>query len=98
MYDSVPVIGEDPRIQEATWQNIHSVLTGRYWYVSTRAGLYRPFTTFSYLLNYAAFGNGVRPTGYHVVNFVLHEVNIALVYALGLLILDEMAPALVWLR
>jgi len=46
------------------------------------------------LLNYAVLGNGPRPAGYHWVNLLLHEVNVALVYALGLLTLGETAPAL----
>jgi tetratricopeptide (TPR) repeat protein len=94
VFDNSSVIGADPRIREATPQNVASILTGRYWYVNTTAGLYRPFTTFSYLLNYAVFDNGPRPAGYHIVNLALHEVNVALVYALGVLVLGETAPAL----
>jgi tetratricopeptide (TPR) repeat protein len=98
VFDNASAIGEDPRIREATPQNIESILTGGYWYGnSTRAatsGLYRPFTTFSYLLNYAVLGDGPSPAGYHWVNFALHEVNVALAYALGVLIFGEAAPAL----
>ena len=94
VFDNASVIGADPRIREATSEDVKSILTGRYWYVNTNAGLYRPFTTFSYLLNYAVLGNGPRPAGYHIVNFVLHEVNVALVYALGVLVFGETAPAL----
>ena len=46
----------------------------------------------SYLVNYAVFDNGANPAGYHWFNFVLHGVNVSLVYALGILIFD--APAL----
>ena len=94
VFDSAAVIGRDPRIRQATLENIGMILTGGYRYVSPTAGLYRPFTTFSYLLNYAVLGNGPAPAGYHWVNFVLHEVNVALVYALGVLIFAETAPAL----
>ena len=97
VFDNASVIGEDPRIREATPQNIESILAGRYWYGNSaravNAGLYRPFTSFSYLLNYAVLGNGPRPAGYHGVNLVLHEVNVALVYALGILVFAETAPA-----
>ncbi|MGO9259126.1 MAG: tetratricopeptide repeat protein [Bryobacteraceae bacterium] len=93
VFDNASVIGQDPRIREATPENIESILTGRYWYVNTNAGLYRPFTTFSYLLNYAVLGNGPRPAGYHWVNLALHEVNVALVYAVGVLIFEGTAPA-----
>jgi tetratricopeptide (TPR) repeat protein len=92
VFDSAPIIGEDPRIREATAQNLDAIVHGRYWYVSSTAGLYRPLTTLTFLANYAVLGNGPRPEGYHWVNLALHEVNIALVYALGLLIFES-APA-----
>ena len=94
VFDNAVAIGQDPRIREATPQNIESILHGGYWYVSNISGLYRPFTTFSYLLNYAILGNGPNPSGYHVINLVLHEVNVALVFALGILIFEEAVPAL----
>ena len=94
VFDNDSVIGRDPRIRQATPENIESILTGSYAYVSATTGLYRPFTTFSYLVNYAVFGSGPRPVGYHWVNLVLHEVNVVLVYALGVLIFGETAPAL----
>ena len=100
LFDSAGVLEQDPRIREATPQNVRSILTGRYWYVNATAGLYRPVTTFSYLLNYAVLGNGARPAGYHWINFALHCINVALVYALGLLIFGEptlaLALAAIW--
>ena len=94
LFDSVGVIEQDPRIREATPQNIQSILTGQYWYVNKTAGLYRPVTNSSYLLNYAVLGNGTRPASYHWVNFALHGINGALVYALGVLVFGQ--PALAW--
>ncbi|MGA3240583.1 MAG: tetratricopeptide repeat protein [Bryobacteraceae bacterium] len=93
VFDNSSVIGQDPRIRQATPQNIASILTGGYRYSTNTAGLYRPLTTFSYLLNYAVFGNGSRPPGYHWVNLALHDVNVALVYALGITVFGETAPA-----
>jgi tetratricopeptide (TPR) repeat protein len=93
VFDSAWIIGQDPRIRQATGKNIESILTGGYWYISATAGLYRPITTLSYLVNYAVFGGGPNPVGYHWVNFALHAANIALVYALGVLIFGEAAPA-----
>ena len=92
--DSASVIGQDPRIRQTTPANIGSILSGGYRYDKPTAGLYRPLTTFSYLLNFAVFGNGPRPPGYHWVNLVLHAVNVALVYLLGLAFFGE-AP-LAW--
>jgi protein O-mannosyl-transferase len=93
VFDSSSVIGQDPRIRQATPANIASILTGGYLYGSSIAGLYRPLTTLSYLLNYGVFGNGPRPAGYHWGNLALHAVNVALVYALGVTVLGETAPA-----
>ena len=97
VFDNASVIGEDPRIRGGAPENIESILKGRYWYgESARPATspwYRPFTTFTYLVNYAVLGNGPRPEGYHWVNLALHEFDVALVYALGLLIFGEAAPA-----
>jgi hypothetical protein len=93
VFDNRYVIGQDPRIRQATAENVHLILTKDYWYRSSTSTLYRPITTFSYLFNYAVLGNGASPASYHWVNFVLHAVNIALVYLLGWLLLAEFWPA-----
>jgi tetratricopeptide (TPR) repeat protein len=87
--DNASVILQDSRIRAATPENLHLILTKDYWYYRMTTGLYRPLTTFSYLLNYTILGNGPHPAGYHWVNFALHAVNIALVYLLGLLLFQE---------
>lgn len=94
VFDNNPAISQDPRIRAVTAQNIGSILTEGYWYIHPASGLYRPVTTLSFLLNYAVFSNGANPAGYHWLNFVLHGVNVSLVYALGILIFVEPAPAL----
>ncbi len=100
IFDNAGLIAQDPRIREATPQNLRSILSGGYWYGNANTGLYRPLTTLSYLLNYSVLGNGLRPAGYHWVNFALHAVNVALVYALGLLVFGEpmlaLALAAIW--
>jgi len=93
VFDNASVIGQDPRIRQATFENIASIMKEGYRYDKPTAGLYRPLTTFSFLLNYAVFGNGRRPPGYHWVNLAVHLVNVALVYALGIAVLGETAPA-----
>ncbi len=94
VFDNAPVIGQDPRIRQATTQNISSILRGGYRYDKPAAGLYRPLTTLSYLLNYAVLGGGARPLGYHWINLALHALNAALVYTLGTILFGETAPAL----
>jgi protein O-mannosyl-transferase len=93
VFDNTAIIGRDPRIRQATAQNVGAIVSGGYRYTNSADGLYRPLTTFTYLLNYAVLGNGTRPAGYHWVNLAIHGINISLVYALGILILGETAPA-----
>jgi len=94
LFDNTGVLFRDPRIQAVTVQNIGSILTEGYWHINPASGLYRPVTTLSYLLNYAVFDNGANSAGYHWLNFVLHGVNVSLVYALGILIFVEPTLAL----
>jgi tetratricopeptide (TPR) repeat protein len=94
VFDNAVVIARDVRIRAVTPQNLRLILTEPYWSGITAYGLYRPLTTFSYLLNYAVFGNGTNPAGYHWVNLALHAVNVSLVYLLGMLVLGAPAPAL----
>jgi tetratricopeptide (TPR) repeat protein len=91
VFDNSQVISRDARIRAVTPGNVRLILTEGY--SSASSGLYRPFTTFSYLLNYAVFGNGIHPAGYHWVNLTVHAVNVLLVYLLGLLVFGESAPA-----
>jgi hypothetical protein len=92
VFDSAIVILQDARIRVVTPQNLRLIVTEEYWHGSTAYGLYRPLTTFSYLLNYAVFGNGTHPAGYHWVNLALHAVNVSLVYLLGILVFEAAAP------
>lgn len=93
VFDNASIIGHDPRIQAATPEAVGLIFTSGYWYDNPTSGLYRPLTTLSYLWNYFAMGDGLNPAGYHRINLALHEINIALVYALGLVILGGSAPA-----
>jgi protein O-mannosyl-transferase len=93
-YDSYHIVKNDTRIRAVSAENTRLIFTQDYWYTVAPSGLFRPLTTFSYQFNYAVLGNGERPAGYHAVNFLLHALNIALVYWLGLLILEAAGPAL----
>jgi tetratricopeptide (TPR) repeat protein len=92
-FDNHIAIEQDTRIRAATSENLHAIFTEEYWYPSMTTGLYRPLTTLSYLFNYSLLENGANPSGYHWVNFVLHCLNIALVYFLGLALLGEISWA-----
>ncbi len=94
VFDNAGVIARDPRIQEATARNVGRIFGEGYWYINPDSGLYRPLTTLSYLVNYSVLGAGVSPGGYHWINLALHEVNVALVYALGLLVFGQPPLAL----
>src|SRR5579871_6893455 len=94
VFDNSVVIGADTRIRAVTADHIREILTGGYWQTIPSTGLYRPITTLTYLLNYAVLGNEASPAGYHVINLALHWVNAALVYALGLLVWQESAAAI----
>jgi len=94
-FDNSLSILANPRVQAVTSQNLRLIFDEDYWYPATTVGLYRPLTTLSFLFNYAVLGNGARAFGYHVVNFLMQAVNIALVYWLGLLLLEEVSWA--WL-
>lgn len=91
--DDTAIVAHDPRIRQATAPNVASILSGGYRYSNPTVGLYRPLTTLTYLLNYAVLGNGGNPAGYHSLNLGVHAVNVTLVYALGIAIFAEAAPA-----
>jgi tetratricopeptide (TPR) repeat protein len=93
VFDNAVIIGHDQRIRAATAANLGLIFTREYWYPSTFSGLYRPLTTLSYLGNYSVLGNGAHPGGYHLVNLALHDINVVLVYALGLIVLGSSTPA-----
>jgi len=83
-FDNRVAILEDARVHAANWQNVAALATQDYWSSTSTSWLYRPLTKISYLFNYAVLGSGANPASYHAVNFLLHALNIALVYFLGL--------------
>jgi len=91
--DNDALISRDPRVHAATGENIGMIIKHSYWWPMGEAGIYRPFTTLTYLMNYALLGNQERPAGYHWVNFLLHFGNVVLVYLLGLKLMRDFRPA-----
>ena len=93
VFDSKPILLQDPRIRAATAENVALIFQHTYWWPAGEAGLYRPFTTLSYLFNYAVLGNGEDSAGYHWVNFLLHALNVMLVYVLASRLIRKFWPA-----
>ena len=91
-FDAHPLLS-DERIHAATAENLRLILTRHYWYPAPVERLYRPLTTLSFLFNYSILGNGVQPLGYHALNFLLHLVNVWLVFALARRLLAQPWPA-----
>lgn len=91
--DARAILEQDSRIRQASAANLNLILTTDYWWPASRDRLYRPVTTASFLFNYAILGNGDTAAGYHWVNFLLHAVNVCLVFTLALRILNRAGPA-----
>ena len=83
----------DSRVHEASADNLNLIVEHTYWWPQFETALYRPITTLSYLVNYAVLDNADRPEGYHWVNFFLHFLNVLLVFALALRLLQKLWPA-----
>ena len=92
-FDNKGLLLQDPRIREATWQNIGLIFSKTYWWPYAESGLYRPVTTLTYLFNYSILGNAGQPAGYHWINFLLHAGNVLLVYVLARRLLRTFWPA-----
>src|SRR2546430_2617721 len=92
LVDNDAIILRDARVHSVTSDHIRRILTDQYWPLAV-AGLNRPLTTLSFLFNYAVLGNGASPAGYHWFNFILHAVNIGLVYALRLVLFEQRPDA-----
>jgi hypothetical protein len=91
--DNRGLLLNDPRLRDASSANVQLILDHTYWWPNGESGLYRPFTTLSYLFNYAVLGNRDHPGGYHWLNFLLHAGNVLLVYALAVRFLRKAWPA-----
>jgi protein O-mannosyl-transferase len=94
--DNRGLLLQDPRTQEATAENLKLILQHTYWWPYSESGLYRPFTTLTYLFNYALLGNADHPAGYHWINFLLHAGNVLLVFALARRLISDWWPS-VWI-
>jgi tetratricopeptide (TPR) repeat protein len=91
--DNKFIILEDPRLRDNKPENLRQIFTQDYWWPKAVSGLYRPLTTFSYLVNYTVLGNKDNATGYHWVNFLIHWANAILVYLVVLMLMEKLWPA-----
>jgi protein O-mannosyl-transferase len=91
--DNKFLILDDPRVHDATSANVDLIFHHTYWWPTSELGLYRPATTLSFLFNYATLGNADHPAGYHWINFLLHFLNVVLLYFLGLRMIRKFWPA-----
>src|SRR5579883_1810425 len=91
--DAKRLVLQDTRVHAATPANLKLILWTNYWFPHAQDRLYRPLTTFSFLVNYVFLGSGGNPVGYHVVNVLLHLGNVLLVFALGRKLLGQNAAA-----
>jgi hypothetical protein len=91
--DNKALILEDARVHEATSQNVADIFKHTYWWPTGESGLYRPFTTLSYLFNYAVLGDRDQPADYHWINLVLHALNATLLYFLMLRLTSNVSIA-----
>jgi len=92
--DNDPLILQDPRVHTFAAENVALIISHSAWWIPPEKGLYRPFTTLTYLFNYAVLGNGDQPAGYHCVNFLIHFINVLLCYGLALSVLRKFWPAI----
>jgi tetratricopeptide (TPR) repeat protein len=76
--DSRGLALEDPRVKDG---HIEEIFSHTYWWPYGESGLYRPFTTLTYLFNNLVLGGGAA--GYHAVNLLLHGANVLLVLLLA---------------
>jgi hypothetical protein len=93
VFDNQPLILQDPRLSQATAENVGLILQHSYWWPKGESGLYRPITTLSYLFNYAVLDESNHPAGYHWFNFFLHALNVLLLFVLSLRFLKKLWPA-----
>ena len=85
VFDSEYLILMDRRVHQFDLSSLHAIYNRAYWFPEGDSSIYRPLTTFSWLVNYAILGNGAQPLGYHIVNLALHLANTFLFWWLALI-------------
>jgi tetratricopeptide (TPR) repeat protein len=82
--DAYGIVHTDTRVRQFSSENLTLIFTKDYWWPNPADTLYRPITLLSYLINFSVLGDGEHAGGYHALNFVLHALNVCLLFALCL--------------
>lgn len=77
VYDDDWVISRNPTVTQ--FSQIPKQFVSSYHYLQPETGLYRPLTIVSYTFNFLF---GKSPAGFHVVNILIHALNVFLVFVL----------------
>jgi len=72
--DNIYIIN-NPHIQNLSWNNIKTIFAS---YKNGYAGNYHPLTTLVYAIEYNFYG--LNPKPFHILNFILHLLNVILVF------------------
>jgi hypothetical protein len=81
VFDDTAIVQGNESLQGLGSAHLKAIFGQHYWKaVESRGGLYRPLVMLSYAVNYSV--GGEDPTGYHLVNVLLHAVNGILVFFL----------------
>lgn len=83
VFDNRSLLLLDERVHQVTRENLALIFNHTWLWPGLEGGLYRPFTTLSFLFNYAILGNRDHPAGYHWINLLIHAGNSVLVFALA---------------
>src|SRR5439155_25536980 len=88
--DNRRLLLQDPRIREASVQNLQLIFKHTYWWPDGESGLYRPINTASYLFNYEFLGNGGRTARLLLIHLIIHLGSVLLVNDASLLHVDQL--------
>jgi tetratricopeptide (TPR) repeat protein len=86
--DDYQIVAVNPAIRSLSPAHF---LSRPYWGQTSRAGIYRPLTLFSFALEYPVWHRW--PGGYRIVNLLLHAINGILVFVLARGLLQSSAAA-----
>ncbi len=89
--DSQFLLTQDPRLQSLTAHNLGLIFSKSYWWPMAGDLIYRPVTSASLLLNHALAGAAGGVFWYHLVNLLLHALNVWLVWKLATHLLSRRA-------